>query len=208
MDIRVIPLLTTCLALGGCGTSIYSVKIPLSPPGETVTADAANVTIEDHRPQFERSTHTARRLFACERWYGDATFEPSKLVALEQMLAERIPPDKQVTLRLDRFDTIEYCANTASRAGAAAAYGASSASGNPVYVAPSTVAGGDSVHLRLTGEINGTPFDVARVFDYDGLPHQAFQLPSSGGRYRELLRNSMNEIADAIVAKLPAAPTP
>jgi hypothetical protein len=208
MDIRVIPLLTTCLALGGCGTTIYNVKIPLSPPHATVAADAANVTIDDRRPGFERSTHTGRNRFACERWYGDATFEPSKLAALEQLVAERVPPDKQVVLRLDRFDTIEYCANSASRAGAAAAYGASSASGSAVYVPPYTVAGGDSVHLRLTGEINGMPFDVARVFDYDGLPHKAFGMPSSGGRYRELLWTSMREAADAIVEQLPVAPAP
>jgi hypothetical protein len=208
MGIRFVSLLTTCLAFAGCGTSIYTVKIPLTPDHEAVAADAANITIDDRRPEFERTTHTGRQRFVCERWYGDDTFEPSKLVALEQLLAERIPPGKQVTLRLDRFDTIEYCANTASRAGAAAAYGASSASGNPVYLAPATVAGGDSVHLRLTGEINGRPFDVARVFDYDGLPHKAFGLPSSGARYRELLRNSMGEVADAIVARLSVAPAP
>lgn len=208
MDVRITVLLASSFALGGCGSTIYTVKIPLSQDPQAVSADTANISIDDRRPEFERTTHTGRNRFACERWYGDETFLPSKLVALEGLIADRIPANKNVTLRLDRFDTIEYCANTASRAGAAAAYGASSASGNPVYIPATTVAGGDSVHLRLTGEINGTPFDVARVFDYDGLPHKAFQMPSSGSRYRELLWNSMGELADEIVSRLSVAPAP
>jgi len=208
MDFRIIALQAVGLALGGCGTTIYSVKIPLTADSEVAAVDAANVTIDDRRPDSERGSHTGRKTFSCERWYGDDTFQPSKLATLDWLVAARVPSDKVVNIRLDRFDTIEYCANTASRAGAAAAYGASSASGNPVYMTPTTVAGGDSVHLRLAGEINGVPFDVTRVFDYDGLHHKAFLLPSSGDRYRELLWDSMGQLADEIVSKLSGAPAP
>lgn len=208
MDTRIAALLATCVTLAGCGASIYSVKIPLIESPSVSGDGAANVTIDDRRPQFERSTHTGRNRFACERWYGDDTFQPTKLATLEQLIANRIPADKQVAIRLDRFDTIEYCANTANRAGAAAAYGATAASGNPVYMPAATVAGGDSMHLRLSGEINGVPFDVARVFDYDGLPYKSFQMPSSGARYRELLWNSMDQVADEIVARLSVVPAP
>jgi hypothetical protein len=202
-----LPAMTFSLLLAGCGTSIYSVRIPLMETPVAV-AGAANVVIRDARPDAERSTHTGRNPFRCERWYGDANFEPSRLATLQQLIAERIPADTGVELRLDRFDAIEYCENTANRAGAAAVAGASGAMGTPIYLPAGTVPGGDSVHLRLAGEVNGAAFDVFRAFDYDGLPYKFGDMPSSNARYRELLWTSMRQIADEIVAKIPTGATP
>jgi hypothetical protein len=66
------------------------------------------------------------------------------------------------------------------------------------------VEGGDSLHVRISGEINGVPFDVKRAFNYDGLPYRFTEMPSANATYRDLLRKAMAEIADEIVARLPA----
>src|SRR5688572_5120211 len=92
----------------GCGTSIYSVKIPFSEKPEAVFADAPHVTIEDTRTEDDRTTHVGGGLFSCQRWYGDDTYQPPKLVYLDHLIAERVPPATQVSIRLDTFDTIEY----------------------------------------------------------------------------------------------------
>lgn len=188
------------VAFCGC-TSVYTVKVPLA-SDEAVFEDAPHVAIDDRRPAAELETHTGRLFGPCARHYGDDTYLPSKLVYLENLLAARVPAEKAVRIRLDRFDTIEYCENTASRAGAAAAYGASSASGTPVYMPANTRPGGDSVHLRITGEINGEPFDVSRMFDYENMRYGFTQMPSANETYRETLRRQLGEMADEIAAKL------
>lgn len=202
------PVVAACLMvvgglLGGCGSTIYNVKIPLTANPEAVVEDASHVVIEDTRDRKSRETHTGGGLFSCQRWYGDDTFQPPKLVALDKLIAARVPAGTPVRIRLDRFDTIEYCENTANRAGAAAAAGASGATGMPIYMPASTVPGGDSLHLRLAGEINGVPFEVSRAFDYDGLKRKFSEMPSANATYRELLQKAMGELADEIVARLP-----
>ena len=187
----------------GCGTSIYSVKIPFSESPEAVYADAPHVTIEDTRIDEDRTTHVGGGLFSCKRLYGDDTYQPPKLVYLDHLIAARVPSTTPVSIRLDTFDTIEYCDNTADRGAASAVGGVTG-----VFIPATTRPGGDSVHVQLVGEINGVPFDVSRAFDYDGLPFKFGQMPASNSTYRELLRKMMNEMADEIVAKLPAASEP
>ena len=184
----------------GC-TSVYTVKVPLA-SNETVFEDAPHVAIEDKRPAEDLRTHTGKLFGPCARYYGDDTYLPPKLAYLEKLIADRVPADKPVRIRLDKFDTIEYCENSASRAGAAAAYGASSASGTPIYMPASTRPGGDSMHVRITGEINGEPFDVSRMFDYENMPYGFTQMPSANETYRETLRKQLAEMADEIVATL------
>jgi hypothetical protein len=200
--------LATSLLIIGCGSSVYSVKIPLSERPEAVYADAPHVAIEDKRDDVARKTRVNGSLFSCKRWYGDDTYQPPKLVYLDHLIAERVPSTTQVNLRLDVFDTIEYCDNTANRGAAAAATGASAGAGLPIFVPASTRPGGDSVHVQLAGEINGVPFDVSRAFDYDGLPYKFTEMPAANSTYREYLRKMMAEMADEIVAKLPAASEP
>lgn len=189
--------------ISGCGTSVYSVKIPLSETPEAVFADAPHVTIEDMRKEDERITHVNASIFSCQRWYGDETYQPPKLVYLDRLIADRVPPATPVSIRLVKFDTIEFCDNTADRGAAAAMGGATG-----VFIPATTRPGGDSVHVHLVGEINGAPFDVKRAFDYDGLPYKFLEMPAANSTYRELLRKMMDEIADEIVAKLPAPSEP
>ena len=187
----------------GCGTSVYSVKIPFSENPEAVFADAPHVTVEDKRDDAARETHVGGGLSRCIRWYGDDTFQPPKLVYLDHLIAERVPPATPVTIRLDTFDTIEYCDNTADRGAAAAVGGVTG-----VFIPATSRPGGDSVHVQLVGEINGVPFDVKRAFDYDSLPYKFLEMPAANSTYRELMRKMMGEMADEIVAKLPAASAP
>jgi hypothetical protein len=56
---------------------------------------------------------------------------------------------------------------------------------------------GDTVVLRLAGEINGEPFDVSRQFDY-GTLHRPRQRPSNNPTYRALLHSRLEEIVDEI----------
>jgi len=195
-------LLLTSSVLAGC-TSIFTVRIPLgkgAPPLRTVSP---GIAIDDQRPASAREVHTGGGLSRCERWYGDDTYVPPKIDYLRQLLAERAPADATVDVRLRRFDTIEFCDNTADRAGAAAAAGASGASGAPVYIPPQSVPGGDSVLVRLEGEINGVPFDLSRRFDYEDLPYNTLsEMPAANPEYRERMTNALNEIADELAALL------
>ena len=196
MKARVLLILIVGVSfLAGCGTSAYSVKIPFSESPEAVFLDAPHVTIEDTREEDDRTTHLSASIFTCQRWYGDDTYQPPKLVYLDKLIAERVPAGTPVSIRLDKFDTVEYCDNTANRA-------------VPSYSPPPVIPGGDSVRVHLTGQINGVPFDVKRAFDYDGLPYKFTEMPSANSTYRELLHKMMGDVADAIVAKLPAAGAP
>ena len=203
-----VPFLAAVSLVSGCGTSVYSVRIPLNENPEAVFADAPHVTIEDKRDDNARTTHVNASLFSCQRWYGDDTYQPPKLVYLDRLIADRVPAATAVNIRLDTFDTIEYCDNSANRAAAAGAYGASAGAGSPIFIPAATRAGGDSVHVHLAGEINGVPFNASRAFDYDLLPYKFLEMPAANSTYRELLRKMMDELADEIVAKLKPAPAP
>lgn len=138
-----------------------------------------------------------------ERGLYSSCYVPSKIEYLRQLLAWRAPADAAVNVPLRRFDTIEFCENTANRAGAAAAAGASGATGSPVYIPAQSVPGGDSVLVRLTGEVNGLPFDLSRRFDYEDLPYNTLtEMPAANPTYRERMTNALDEIADELVALL------
>lgn len=202
--VRVLHSLILMLTISlqtGCGTSIFSLRVPLAEGARTIAADAPNIVIEDQRPAAELEVHTGGSgLRRCERWYGDDTYVPSKLVYLEQLLAERFP-DTTVRVRLQRFDTVEYCDNTANRAGVSAVAGASAATGNRVFVSSRDIPGGDSVLVRLVGDINGVPFDVSRDFEYSDLPYGFTEMPASNPVYRERLKLAISAIADEIAAR-------
>jgi hypothetical protein len=188
------------VALGACGTTIHTLRVPLheSPPPLPTSADGVDFT--DLRPQAERVTHTGKA-FSCQRWYGDETFMPGKLEYLEHLLAARLAPGEKLQVTVDRLDIIESCEDTASRAGAAAATGASYGAGNPIVYVASGVPGGDSVQVRVVGrfEDNHT-FDFSRRFDYSDLTWKFTQLPAENPEYRNRLRKALDEIADQIVS--------
>jgi hypothetical protein len=180
-------------ALGGCQSTIYNLKIPLSEDSELAAlADSARVIIDDQRPAKERRTHLGKEIWSCERWFGDDTFLPSKLVYLEKRVAQRTRADMQIHIRLTRFDIVEYCEFSAT--------GNSAAAGSAGAAAPVFIEGainGDTVVLRLSGQINGAAFDFSRQFDY-GTLYSFPNTPSSSARYRALLRSRLEDAVDEV----------
>lgn len=56
---------------------------------------------------------------------------------------------------------------------------------------------GDTVIMRLAGEVNGTRFDFTREFDYATL-YRSPDLPSSSPIYRQLLRARLDDLVSEI----------
>lgn len=188
-------------ALGGCGTTIYTLRVPLHEGPQPLIAASSGVDITDLRPEAERKTHTGKD-FSCQRSYGDDTFMPSKLEYLEHLLSTRLPSGATLQLGVERFDIIEYCEDTANRAGAAAATGASYGAGNPTVYVATGVPGGDSVLVRVVGSVgSAAPFDISRRFHYSDLHWKFTEMPAANAEYRARLRKALDEIADEIVKK-------
>jgi hypothetical protein len=182
----------------GCSTGIFGVHMPFEEGPQWVAKTAPHITIDDRRPAAERKLHTGGGLSSCQRWYGDDSYVPAKIAYLEQLLAERIP-QTPVQIQLQRFDTVEFCDNTANRAAAGAAAGATG-----VYIPSKDVRGGNSVLVRLAGDINGESFDVSRRFDYSDLKYNELtQMPADNATYRERMKQAVVAIVDEIIAKLP-----
>jgi hypothetical protein len=199
--LRIAAAITSTVALTACGPSIFSLRVPLEEPGAHELVSAGSVSIDDQRPAAERKVHTGAGLFRCERWYGDETYVPSKVEYLRRLLQARTPAGGTLHVRLDRLDTIEYCENTANRAGAAAAAGAGAAAGGGAVYVQKDVPGGDSVLIRAAGEANGKPFEVSRGFDYSTLTVPFPQMPAYNPTYVALLRRAFDEIADEIASQ-------
>jgi hypothetical protein len=187
------------VALCGCGTTIYTLRVPLHEG--SLTTDVSGVGITDLRPEAARETHTGK-VFSCQRWYGDDTFTPTKLEYLKHLLAEKLPPGKTLQVNVERFDIIEFCEDTANRAGAAAATGASYGAGSPTVYVASGVPGGDSVLVRVVGSVgSANAFDVSRRFDYSDLRWKFTEMPAANEEYRARLRKALAEIADEIYSR-------
>ena len=150
--------------------------------------DSPRVTIEDHRPAKDLKPHLGKDISSCERWFGDNTFEPSKLVYLDNELAQRTPADTNVHVRLKRFDIIEYCEHSI---GGSASEAAAAGGGRIRGFTPGPVVG-DTVFIRIAGDVNGSSFDVSRQFDY-GTLYRSPDIPSESPRYRALLRAKLDE---------------
>ena len=194
--VRPPAILLAALCVIGCAHTHYNLRIPLTEVRGAVFNDAANVVITDTRPPRERTTHLGKNIHGCERWFGDDTFHPNKLVYLDSLIAERVSRKTAVHIRLERFDTVEYCQNSGNSGGSAAARNAGTR-GLPAFESGAIV--GDSVRLRLAGTINDVAFDVSRTFDYGYLEYTFPETPSSNYTYRALLRDRLDQMADEIV---------
>jgi hypothetical protein len=190
-------MVLSAAALGGCGTTMNTVRVPLHEGSQPLTADTSGIHISDLRPEAERKTHGGKT-FSCQRWYGDDTFIPTKLEYLKHLLAAQLPPGETLRVDVERFDIIEYCEDTAAKAGAAAATGASYGSGHPTVYVSNGVPGGDSVLVRVAGRFGADPFDTSRRFDYSDLRWKFMEMPSANAEYRDRLRKALGEIADEI----------
>jgi hypothetical protein len=193
-------------ALAGCGTTIFSLRVPLHEDPQALPPKSSRLELLDERPTAARVTRTGRA-FACERRYGDETFQPSGVDYLHHLLAARVPPGETRQVRLERFEIVEFCEQTASRAGAAAATGASYGAGAGTVYMASAVPGGDRVEIRVSGKSGDAPFDARRQFDYSDLQWRFTELPAHNAEYRERLRKALGEIADEIAKTIPPRST-
>jgi len=197
--IFVLMLASALCGLSGCGPSIYQLKVPVDDDLAAAVGDSERVIIDDLRRQKDREPHLGKDIWSCERWFGDETLQPSKLIYLDQRVADRTSSGTKVHIRLTRFDIVEYCEHAP---GANATAAAKTAGGSIPGFSPAPTVG-DTVVLVLTGDINGVPFDVSRRFDY-GTLYRFPRLPSSSSTYRELLRSRLEEIIDEILNKIGA----
>lgn len=202
-----VPLSTLGLCLlAGCGTSIYNLRIPMveGPSAEVAKAEP-RVVIEDLRPEKERHAHRGKKIMSCERWFGDESIIPSKLAFIGTRISDLMRSDMHIHIRLTRFDIVEYCefVPVGDATGAARAVAGSSGGVNQ---APAT---GDTVVMRLTGDVNGTPFDLESRFDY-GHMYRFPNPPSSSpeylrqfrGRIEQLVKDVANIVWNAEIARI------
>lgn len=180
--------------LAACETSSHPLKISLVEDPTIAVDDSPRIVIDDARPHRERLPHRGKDISRCERWFGDEMFLPSKLIYLDQRVAERTPNSVKVHLRLTRFDVVEYCEHAAGGNSTSAAMNANKSL--PGFTPQPVV--GDTVVLRLAGDINGVPFDVSRQFDY-GTLYRSPRKPASYPAYQALLRSRLEQIIDKIV---------
>ncbi len=159
------------------------------PSAKLAKADP-RVVIEDARPQAVRRPHRGRSIMSCERWFGDDTLVPSKLEFLSAQISQLTRADMRVHVRLTRFDIVEYCEFVPVGEGTGATR-AVAGSADGVYGAPTT---GDTVVMHLSGEVNGTPFDLDSRFDY-GLMVRFPHPPSSSPEYLRQLRGRLEQLA-------------
>ena len=185
--------------LVGCATSMKSRRIALIEDPKVTVEDSSRVTIDDVRPRNDRVPHRGRNFARCERWFGDDTFTPSKLAYLDKLIAESTPADRHVHIRLTRFAIVEYCEFTAG----GNSTGAARVSGGVVPGFNEAPVVGDTVVMRLAGEIDGKPFDVTRDFDY-GAIYRSPRTPSSYLMYRILLRDRLDQMVDEILGIIPS----
>jgi hypothetical protein len=199
---RPLFMLSVVVVLAGCGTTIGTLRVPLHEGPRPLMTDTSGIEIRDLRPEAERVTHTGKA-FSCQRWYGDDTFMPAKLEYLKHLLAARLPRGGTMSVRVEHFDIVEHCEDTANKAGAAAATGASYGAGNPTVQAASGVPGGDRVEVRFRGSVGRYSFEVIRTFDYSDLRWKFTELPAANAEYRERLRRALGEVADELVQRIP-----
>jgi hypothetical protein len=189
-----------------CGFGVFGVRATLEEDATAAAVDPSNVVVEDHRDKNLAKTHVRPRddveeaeKSVCTRWYGDATFTPSKVRYLEQLLAARIPPGATLELSLDRLDAVEHCDQTSARTVAAAQGGALAGIGVFVgKITPEEVPGGDNFVIRVKGTANGKAFEVKRAFVYNDLPIRSIDFPPENADYRDRLRLAFAAAADEI----------
>lgn len=185
------------LAIGGCQSTVRRLKISLFDEfADAVPAQLARVSIEDMRPASERRPHRGKDIMSCERWFGDDTFVPSRIAYLRKRVADRTRADMAVHIRLERFDVVEYC--EFSKPGDATGAATSQAGSTGFKTAAMY---GDTVILRLAGDVNGVPFDQSSTFDYGAMYHFP-NAPSTSPDYLRQLRGRIDLLIDGVVNKV------
>jgi hypothetical protein len=193
--VRLGGVIAALASLAGC-TTAYSVKIPLVEPG--APAEVSRVTLLDERSEKPQKVKLSDGLFSCQRWYPDSTFQPSKVEFLRSRLAAHLPEGESTTVTLMRLDTVEFCDDSSSRASAAAVAGATGAMGTPVILPSQGVPNGDRFELRVSGTIDGKPFELMRFAGYSDL--NVLTMPGNNPEYQQRVAGLFDSAAAELVA--------
>lgn len=165
-------------AISGCA---YNQEITLVDVGVPL-AHNNRVTIIDERDAGRKST----RLMVdgqCSRWYGDGFIRPSKLAYLEYATGKAYTGSDPIAVTVTKYDTIEYCLDTAKRMTVQSqAIALAATTGNTQYYTLPGFTGGDFFRLQLSGQVNGKPFEFVGDFVYSDLAFRNF--PSENQTYR------------------------
>lgn len=181
------------LILVGCA---YNQSIDLA-QGSALQSPAS-ITFDDRRSEPDRKTRINPDE-GCARWYGDTFIAPSKQALLRHLLATRASAESALAVVLERFDTVEYCGQSAARVAALAqAAAAAAVTGSTAYYDVPTIPGGDVFVLRVAGSINGKPFDISKGFNYGDVTFSNF--PSESPIYRQRVSEVFNAAVDAMLA--------
>ncbi len=138
----------------------------------------------------------------CERWYGDVYLQPDKVSVLKQSISNLSNGAGKINIKLTTFDTVEVCVIAAKKIHATAQSAAvssaiSAQTGLPVFIgSTSHVEGEDYFKMRIAGEINGKPFDVADEFGYGDI-----KMASSFDETKEYV-NRIKKLLDELVLRM------
>lgn len=133
---------------------------------------------------------------SCEHWFGDDTFIPSRITYLRTRVAARTRADMQIRIRIERFDVVEYCEFVSG----GNATGAAQATSGMISSRPAPAIG-DTVMMRLAGDVDGVPFDESSRFDY-GTMYSFPDAPSSSPAYLAQMRARIDLLIDVIANKV------
>ncbi len=182
-----------------------------------------NIIIDDLRDNKSKRFGLRGGMNSCQRWYGDAFIQPSKLGYLHGALSQKYQGDSVIHIEVKQFDIVEYCDLTVESTqqtthrvmGVMGAAVGHMASGSDRPFVPNSYLintdppprkegqlYGDFVLLEISGRINGEDFETSRAFDYSDVEIANFKFPSSSEEYRERMRIAFHEMTDEILARI------
>ncbi len=168
----------------------YSQKVTLMDKGE-LGADINNISIIDNRAEESKTTYFGE-FPTCSRWYGDDFIAPTKLSYLKNRIASDSESNQTFEIKINTYETVEYCDDSAKQAAAiATAAAVASVSSGPVTYRIPGLAAGDFFRLKLTGTVNGKAFDYTGEFVYSDLKFLNF--PSENKEYTTRIKKLFDE---------------
>lgn len=157
-----------------------------------------NISVSDGRKEESKKTRLNPYGEQCSRWYGDQYISPNKISYLEHTLSKEAP-NQAIELEIIKFDTVEYCLDTAKKVAAIATASALAAAVGGIYYyrIPGNT-GGDFFRLSISGFVNKKPFEFTGDFSYSDLSYTNF--PSESSEYRERVKDLFIEARKYIYA--------
>jgi len=123
-----------------------------------------------------------------------------KITYLRQVIESRAPPRAHLNVVIERFETLEYCDETAQKLVPASVIKDLLDS----MASTENLSAGNIFVLRVAGKINGTPFDVSKGFDYHDVKYLSF--PSESPEYQRRISQALQRAVDEVLVSGSAPP--